>query len=194
MIVAVVIIVLIVALTITLWIKLSQAVFELTLDGTNYGITNAYGLDLMKPSISMDFKMKPLSNDINTVGLFCIGARGSSPTPSKKYYVSMNTSVLNIRVFVQKEQNLFEKNFEQSLNVDYFDDTWHTMSVWIDIAMEKIIVKFDDRPSITINDDTGKYPLGSADKAYIGGIADGYIGVGIMTNIKFGNVLKPFKP
>ena len=140
----------------------------------------------------MDFKLKPpIENSTSLFGLFCIGFREPSLPTSKKYYMSMNKSLLQIRVLVQEPAK--EKTFTYDLDVDLFDDKWHHMSVIIDSLNEVIIVKFDDIKTITIIDDTGKYPIGTADKVYIGGIIDGYKAVGNIKNVMFGNILKTFK-
>jgi hypothetical protein len=192
MIAALLIMILIIVITMIMWIHLYKTTFELILDGKTFGITNAYGLDSQRSMISMDFKLKPLPGDVRSlVGLFCIGFREPTLPRSKKYYMSMNKSLLQMRMFVQEPPR--EKTFQHDLDVDFFDDEWHHMSVIIDVTAQMIVVKFDDNDAITIVDDTGRYPIGTADKVYIGGIVDGYLAIGHIKNVKFGNILKTFK-
>jgi len=188
-------IVTIVALTIIVWTILSRAVFEITLDGNKYGVTTSYGLDPMNPSMSMDFKMKPPKGE-ELIGLFCIGLRKyrrrNTAPPSKKYYITMNRSALGFTVLKQEPKE--EILFQHKLDVDYFDDQWHNISISIDIPAQKITVTFDDGEPITIDDkSSGHYPLGTANMAYIGGALGCYVGVGIVKNVKFGNIFKSFK-
>lgn len=186
------IIITIIVIVIIVCSLLYRPAFELILDGKTLGITNSYGLNPDKTNtISMDFKLKQQLQDESLVGLFCIGFREPSSPTSKKYYMSMNKSLLQMRILVQEPS--IEKAFTHDLDVDLFDDKWHHMSVIIDASTQAIHITFDNHNPITIADNTGKYPMGTADKAYIGGIVDGYKAVGIIKNVMFGNVLKTFK-
>lgn len=189
--IAAVLFVTIAALAITMCIYVSQPSYELTLDGTTIGITSARGLDPMKSSISMDFKMKPLLND-RMIGLFCIGLREQDSPPSKKYLFSIGKSSFMIRIL--KQNPPVEKVFEQQLDRNLFDEQWHSIGVVIDVSTQKIFVNIDGRQQAPVVDDIGKYPIGDVDKAYIGGIlGDSYTVNGQLKNVKFGNVAKTFR-